>query len=242
MASITSKLKKAAKTALNPATAVNPIAQTKLALSVTPVNMNVAKSVISAAANPNPVSSEKLALVRASLNPNPVTALKETAQVVKSTVTPTTSSAAKVVPDRAGYSAAASSVESERSRIMAQRMAEQNAAKVVPDRAGYSASASAKESISNIVKQIAEEKSAAADQTPAVQNAGTNDNQSTAAANASTATPGEMRVIIDAGNAAREAAMVEQQLPEVVVESDYKKYLFWGAIALVCVVAYKKLK
>ena len=114
--------------------------------------------------------------------------------------------------------------------------------KVVPDRESYSASASAKESISNIVKQIAEQKSAAADQTPAVQNASTNDNQSTAAANAAAATPTEMRIILDAGNAAREAAMVEQQLPEVVVTSDYKKYLFWGAIAIACVVAYKKLK
>lgn len=242
MASITSRLKKAAKTALNPTTAVNPIAQTKVALSVTPINTNVAKNVVTAAANPNPVSSDKLALVRASLNPNPLTALKETAQVVKSTVTPTTSRSAKVVPDRAGYSTAASSVESERARIMAQRMAEQNAAKVVPDRAGYSAAASAKESISNIVKEMAEQKSAEADQTPAVINATVNDNQNTAAANAAAATPGEMRVIIDAGNAAREAAMVEQQLPEVVVESDYKKYLFWGAIALACVVAFKKLK
>ena len=242
MTSILKKVKKASKTLLNPVTAVNPVATTKAALSITPVNTTSAAKVAAALVNPNPFSSDKMALTRAAINPNPLETAKQTVEVFKNTISTSTPAAAKVVPDRASYSTAASSTESERARIMAQRMAEQNAAKVVPDRASYSAAASAKESITNLAKNAAEQKSAEADQTQAVINATTNDNQSTAAANAAAATPGEMRIIIDAGNAAREAAMVEQQLPEVVVESDYKKYLLWGAIALACVVAFKKLK
>ena len=242
MASILKKVTRASKTLLNPVTAVNPVATTKAALSITPVNTTSAAKVAAALVNPNPLSSDKMALTRAAMNPNPLETAKQTVAVFKDTISTSKPTAARVVPDRESYSAAASSTESERARIMAQRMAEQNAAKVVPDRESYSAAASAKESITNLAKNAAEQKSAEADQTPAVQNATVNDNQYTAAANAAAATPGEMRIIIDAGNAAREAAMVEQKLPEVVVESDYKKYLLWGAIALACVVAFKKLK
>ena len=249
MASIAKKISRAVSkgAAATTRAAVNPLYMVtdKVANKVIPGYGQKVTNVLVNTADPFSATNEGLtkAAVK-SLNPlNTVDAIKQAAGAIKSaTGTPKTSTTSKVVPDRESYSAAASSVESERARIMAQRMAEQNAAKVVPDRESYSASASAKESISNIVKQIAEQKSAAADQTPAVQNASTNDNQSTAAANAAAATPTEMRIILDAGNAAREAAMVEQQLPEVVVTSDYKKYLFWGAIAIACVVAYKKLK
>ena len=35
---------------------------------------------------------------------------------------------------------------------------------------------------------------------------------------------------------------MNQNLPEVVVQSDYKKYFIWGGLALLAIVAWKKIK
>lgn len=272
MASLLKKVTKAAKTLTNPVTAVNPVATTKAALSITPVNTTSATRVAAALVNPNPVSSDKMALTRAAMNPNPLEAAKQTLSVVSSTVNPTTTTTAKkVVPNRSSYSAAASSTESERAKIMAQRLTEQGQkvpgytkiGKVVPDRSGYAASEGAKANAAEYYKaanvnalnldrfkEIVDEfnqASKAAAESAGIKPALDNDNPNTAAAVADElryTNPEQVRIIYEGANAARGAAAMEQQqqLPEVVVESDYKKYFILGGSLLLAVVLWKKLK
>ena len=249
MASIAKKISRAVSKGSAAATraAVNPLYMVtdKVADKVIPGYGSKVTNVLVNTADPFSKTNEGLtkAAVK-SLNPlKTVDAIKQAAGALTSaTGTPKTSTAAKVVPDRESYSAAASSAESERARIMAQRLAEQKAAQTVPDRESYSISASTSEAIRNIAKQSAEQKAAQAEQTNAVQQATGTDSTSSAQYNASAASPGEIRIILDAGNAAREAALMEQQLPEVVIQSDYKKYFIIGGLALAAFYIFKKMK
>ncbi|MBO7122994.1 MAG: hypothetical protein J6V90_06930 [Treponema sp.] len=117
--------------------------------------------------------------------------------------------------------------------------------KIVPDRESYAINASKKEVITNIAKQAAEANAQNAEQTNALQYAEANDNASTAASTAAqfaTTNPQEIRIILDAGDSARAAAEMEQQLPEVEVKSDFTKYLLWGGLALAAFYFLRKKK
>ena len=223
MASLLKKVTKTVKTLTNPVTAVNPVATTRAALSVTPIDTTTATRAAAALTNPNPFSSDKMALTRAAMNPNPLETAKQTVSVISSTVSPTPTTK-RVVPDRSGYAASEG--------------AKANASEYY--KAGNVAAAKAQGEAWNKAANAAAESAA-------VKNALDNDNPNTAAQVANElkyTAPEQVRIIYEGGNAARGMAAMEQQqtLPEVVVESDYKKYLIVGGSIILAVILWKKLK
>lgn len=133
----------------------------------------------------------------------------------------------KVIPHRDAYSASASSAAAKQAAAKAKAEREKNTS----------------ESIANAQKAAAlayqaEQAAKKAEQTTAAKEAEKPSTEATAAEQAATiqtTAPGEVRVIIDAANIAREAALNEQQLPEVYVKSDFKKYLIFGGVAVAAI-------
>ena len=140
-----------------------------------------------------------------------------------------------VVPDRESYSASASKGAAEAAKRKAAFEAEQK--KMYAD---LTADAEAKAAAQSAAygKWKAEQAAKAAEATSAAAEAEKPSTEATAAQQAATiqqTAPGEVRVIIDAAYMARDAAMQEQYLPEVYVESDFKKYLVIGGFALAAI-------
>lgn len=133
----------------------------------------------------------------------------------------------KVIPRRDVYSASASSAAAKQAAAKAKAEREKNTA----------------ESIANAQKAAAlayqaQQAAKKAEQTTAAKEAEKASTETTAAEQAATiqtAAPGDVRVIIDAANLAREAALNEQQLPEVYVKSDFTKYLIFGGVAVAAI-------
>lgn len=133
----------------------------------------------------------------------------------------------KVIPRRDVYSASASSAAAKQAAAKAKAEREKNTA----------------ESIANAQKAAAlayqaQQAAKKAAQTTAAKEAEKESTEATAAEQAATiqtAAPGDVRVIIDAANLAREAALNEQQLPEVYVKSDFTKYLIVGGVAVAAI-------
>ena len=209
MSSLTSKLKKATKaiakgTATATRTAVNPLhpLTDKAANKIIPGYSSTVSNIITNVTDP--FSETNKGLTKAAIKSiNPLNTIE----------------AAQQAMEAAKQAAAAKSLNQ----------------KTIPDRESYAINASKKEAITNIVKQAAEANARNAEQTNAVQYAEANDNANTAASTAAqfaTTNPNEIRIILDAGESARQAAEMEQQLPEVEVKSDFSKYLLWGGLAL----------
>ena len=240
MSSLTSKLKKATKaiakgTATATRTAVNPLhpLTDKAANKIIPGYSSTVSNLITNVTDPFSETNKGLtkAAVK-SINPlNTIEAAQQAVEAAKQAAAVAKTENKKIVPDRESYAASASAAAAAAARAAAE--AQKN--KTVPDRESYAINASKKEAITNIVKQAAEANARNAEQTNAVQYAEANDNANTAASTAAqfaTTNPNEIRIILDAGESARQAAEMEQQLPEVEVKSDFSKYLLWGGLAL----------
>ena len=239
MSSLTSKLKKATKaiakgTATATRTAVNPLhpLTDKAANKIIPGYSSTVSNLITNVTDPFSETNKGLtkAAVK-SINPlNTIEAAQQAMEAAKQAAA-AKSLNQKTIPDRESYAASASAAAAAAARAAAE--AQKN--KTVPDRESYAINASKKEAITNIVKQAAEANARNAEQTNAVQYAEANDNANTAASTAAqfaTTNPNEIRIILDAGESARQAAEMEQQLPEVEVKSDFSKYLLCGGLAL----------
>lgn len=241
MANLVRTFKKAAKTALN------PVSSTKVALSMAnpvntfkAVNNSATKNVAAALLNPNPVSSDKLAVTRALVNPNPIKTTTQLMNVVSTTANPQSGTQKRVVPDRASYSAnAGAGASAAAANEAAAKKVEEYKKTIVPDRASYSANAGATESIRN----MAQEKSGAQSRGEAWNNAAT----AAAEKNKNSSNPEETARYIENAYpaetwAARQGIGYLPELPEVKVESDFKKYFIFGCFTLAAIVIWKKLK
>lgn len=250
MSSLTSKLKKvtgtlakgtttATRTALNP---LNPLTD-KVANQIIPGYGSKVSNLITNITDPFSETNKGLtkAAVK-SINPlNTIDATRQAVEALKQATAAAKSQNQKIVPDRESYAASASAAAA----AAARGAAEAQKQKTIPDRESYAISASKKEAITNIAKQAAEATAQNAEQTNAVQYAEANDNANTAASTAAqfaTTNPQEIRIILDAGDSARAAAEMEQQLPEVEVKSDFSKYLLWGGLALAAFYFLRKKK
>lgn len=250
MSSLTSKLKKvtgtiAKGTATATRTAINPLhpLTDKAANKVLPGYSSKVGNLIANVTDP--FSETNMGLTKAvikSINPlNAIEAAQQAVEAAKQATAATKAQNQKNVPDRESYAASASAAAAAAARAAAE--AQKN--KTVPDRESYAISASKKEAITNIAKQAAEANAQNAQQTNAVQYAEANDNANTAASTAeqfATTNPNEIRIILDAGESARQAAEMEQTLPEVEVKSDFSKYLLWGGLALAAFYFLRKKK
>ena len=129
--------------------------------------------------------------------------------------------------------------------------------RIIPDRSGYSASAGANANIASYAKSVREEeeKEAAKGRGDAWNNASTraavnqaekskdSTNPAQDAANISAMYPDQTALLKYYADLARWDGMNDtQNLPEVVVQSDYKKYFIWGGLALLAIIAWKKIK
>lgn len=247
MANLVKAVTKAAKTALNPVSSTKAaIYMANPANTVKAVNNSTTKNIAAALLNPNPVSSDKLAVVRASLNPNPIKGAMQIANTVSTTANPKSSTQKRVVPDRSSYSASAgaSAAAAAANAAAAQKVEEYK--KTIPDRASYSANAGATESIRN----LAQEKYSAQSRGEAWNNAATaaaertkdSSNPEQTAINIENAYPAETWAARQGAGFISQGENMEQQLPEVYVQSDFKKYLLFGTFALAAIVLWIKLK
>lgn len=148
----------------------------------------------------------------------------------------------RIIPDRSAYSASASAGAAEAAKRAAAAQAEQKQMY-----ADLTADAEAKAAAQSAAygKWKAAQAAKAAEATDAAAEAEKPSTGATAAQQAATiqqTSPGEVRVIIDAANMARDAAMQEQYLPEVYVESDFKKYLVIGGFALAAIWLFTRKK
>lgn len=197
----------------------------------------------------NPLSQTNTGIVKATATTiNPVKQLANLTKVgvnlAKSGNVKTTEK--KVIPNRAAYADSASTAAANQSK--ARQAAEKP---VIPDRASYSANASATESIRQ--RAINQNKESAKGQGDAWNNASTaaaanqavnsKDSQTPAAdaANINTMYPDQAELLRIYADLARGGTM-KQNLPEVVVESDYKKYFIFGGIVLLGIIFWKKIK
>lgn len=250
MSSLTSKLKKATgilakgtaaatRTAVNPLYPLTDVAANKIIPGYGSKVSNILTNVS------DPFSETNKGLTKAavkSINPlNTLDAARAAVEAAKQATAAAKAQNQKTVPDRESYAASASAAAAAAARAAAEAQKQ----KIVPDRESYAVSASKKEAITNIAKQAAEANARNAEQTNAVQYAEDNDNANTAASTAAqfaTTNPQEIRIILDAGDSARAAAEMEQQLPEVEVKSDFSKYLLWGGLALAAFYFLRKKK
>lgn len=201
----------------------------------------------------NPFSTLNTGLTKAALNVNPINTIKETYNVAKQTIKPTQN---KVVPDRASYSQSAGAAAAAAAANAAAAKVEAEKLRVVPDRASYSANAGANANIAanNAKVRTDEERAGAQGRGQAWDNAATDAAIKQAELKKDSSDPArEALVIKDVypneteymkyyADLARYDNMENQNLPEVVVESDYKKYLIFGGFALLAIYMFKKLK
>ena len=201
----------------------------------------------------NPFSTLNTGLTKAALNVNPVNAIKETYNVAKQTIKPTQN---RVIPDRSSYSQSAGAAAAAAAANAAAAKVEAEKLRVVPDRASYSANAGANANIAanNAKVRTDEERAGAQGRGQAWDNASTDaavkqaerDKESTDPARAAivlqNAYPDQTDNLRYYADLARYDNMENQNLPEVVVQSDYKKYLLFGSFALLAIYVLKKLK
>ncbi len=247
MANLVRTFKKAAKTALN------PVSSTKVAISMAnpvntfkAVNNSATKNVAAALLNPNPVSSDKLAVARALVNPNPIKTTTQLINVVSTTANPQSVTQKRVIPDRSSYSASAGAGAAAAAANAAAAQKVEEYKKTIPDRASYSANASATEAIRNIEheKAGAQSRGAAWDNaaTAAAERSKDSSNPEQTAIQIENAFPWETWMARNGMRYSSQGGNMEQQLPEVYVQSDFKKYLIFGGFALAAIVLWKKLK
>lgn len=203
----------------------------------------------------NPFSSLNTGLTQSALNVNPVTATKQAYNAVASTLS-TSNAQKRVVPDRASYSQSASAGASQAAKNAAAAKVEAEKLRVVPDRASYSANAGANANIAanNAKVRMDEERAGAQGRGNAWDNAATaaavnqaeraknSENPVQDAYNISSMYPDQTEYLKRYSDLSRFDNMQNQNLPEVVVESDYKKYFIWGGLALLAIIAWKKIK
>lgn len=201
----------------------------------------------------NPFSTLNTGLTKAALNVNPITTIKDTYNVAKQTIKPTQN---RIIPDRASYSQSAGAGAAAAAANAAAAKVEAEKLRVVPDRASYSANAGANANIAanNAKVRTDEERAGAQGRGQAWDNASTDaavkqaerDKESTDPASAAivlqNAYPDQTDNLRYYADLARYDNMENQNLPEVVVQSDYKKYLLFGSFALLAIYVLKKLK
>lgn len=247
MANLVRTFKKAAKTALN------PVSSTKVAISMAnpvntfkAVNNSATKNVAAALLNPNPVSNDKLAVTRALVNPNPIKTTTQLANIVSTTANQQSGTQKRVVPDRSSYSASAGAGAAAAAANAAAAQKVEEYKKTIPDRATYSANAGANEAIRNIAqeKSGAQSRGAAWDNaaTAAAENSKDSNDPEQTARYIENAYPAETWAARQGAGYISQGENMEQQLPEVYVQSDFKKYFIFGCFALAGIVLWKKLK
>lgn len=201
----------------------------------------------------NPFSTLNTGLTKAALNVNPITTIKDTYNVAKQTIKPTQN---RIIPDRASYSQSAGAGAAAAAANAAAAKVEAEKLRVVPDRASYSANAGANANIAanNAKVRTDEERAGAQGRGQAWDNASTDAALRQAERAKDSADPARQAIVIkDAypdqteymkyyADLARYDNMENQNLPEVVVQSDYKKYLLFGGFALLAIYVLKKLK
>lgn len=213
----------------------------------------------------NPFSSLNTGLTQSALNVNPVTATKQAYNAVASTLS-TGNTQKRVVPDRASYSQSAGAGAAQAAKNAAAAKVEAEKLRVIPDRATYSANAGANANIAanNAQVRIDEERAGAQGRGKAWDNAGTDaavrqseraknsENPVQDANNINSMYPDQTALLKYYADLSRYDNMrnldfranVPQDyiFPEVDVQSDYKKYFIFGTIALLAIVAWKKIK
>lgn len=160
------------------------------------------------------------------------------------------------IPNRAAYAKSASKAggaNAANAAAAAKIEAEKKNYKI-PNRAKYSGDAGANQAIANFYKGKAVEQGFGAGRGDAWNNASTeaaviqaeNSKESPTpsqdANNINTQYPDQADLLRYYAELTRLDNMNNPTLPEVVVESDYKKYLIFGAIALLAIIAWKKIK
>lgn len=244
MSSLTSKLKKATRalakgTATATRTAINPLhpLTDKAANKVIPGYSSKVDNLITNITDPFSETNKGLtkAAVK-SINPlNTIEAAQQAVEAAKQATAAAKTENKKIVPDRESYAASASAAAAAAARAAAEAQKQ----KTVPNREGYSMSESVKETIRNLAKNSAEKKAAGVP--GAIVDYGPEFSYD-AAAQAEATQPEKIIIIRDAAETARQAAEMEQQLPEVEVKSDFSKYLLWGGLALAAFYFLRKKK
>jgi hypothetical protein len=203
----------------------------------------------------NPFSSLNTGLTQSAIQVNPVKATQQAVNAVTSTLS-TGNTQKRVIPDRASYSANAGASAAAAAANAAAAKVEAEKLRVIPDRASYSANAGANANIAanNAKVRTDEERAAAESRGKAWDNASTGAAVRQAERAKESPDPArEALVIKDVypnqtesmkyyADLARYDNMQNQNLPEVVVESDYKKYLIFGGLTLLAIIAWKKIK
>lgn len=203
----------------------------------------------------NPFSSLNTGLTQSAIQVNPVKATQQAVNAVTSTLS-TGNTQKRVIPDRASYSQSAGAAASAAAANAAAAKVEAEKLRVIPDRASYSANAGANANIAanNAKVRMDEERAGAQGRGQAWDNASTDaavrqaeraknsENPVQDANNIISKYPDPTEYLKYYADLARYDNMQNQNLPEVVVESDYKKYFIFGTIALLAIVAWKKLK
>lgn len=206
----------------------------------------------------DPLSSTTRNLVMSQTQLNPLDQGKTIIATVTDLALPnsnTTTSKGKI-PNRAAYAQSASKAggaNAANAAAAAKIEAEKKNYKI-PNRVTYSASAGANQSLANFYKGKAVEQGFGSGRGDAWNNASTeaavrqseNSKESTNpvqdANNINTQYPDQSDLLRAYAELARWDNMENRKLPEVVVESDYKKYLIFGGIALLAIIAWKKIK
>lgn len=207
----------------------------------------------------NPISqTNRGVLLSTATTLNPVEQVKNLTTVGTNLINQGTDPKKKrIIPDRSGYSAAAGASASQAAKNEAAAKVQAEKSRIIPDRSGYSASAGANANIASYAKSVheEEEREAAKGRGDAWNNASTRaavnqvekskDSPTPAqdAANISAMYPDETELLKYYADLSRWDGMNQtQNLPEVVVQSDYKKYFIWGGLALLAIIAWKKIK
>lgn len=262
MSSIGTKLTKAAKKVTSAGAKVgttatrlstNPLYMVtdKLVDKVIPGYSGTVNKVLTESANP--FSTLNTGLTKAALQVNPINTIKDTYNVAKQTIKPTQN---RVVPDRASYSQSAGAGAAAAAANAAAAKVEAEKLRVVPDRASYSANAGANANIAanNAKVRTDEERAGAQGRGQAWDNASTDAAVKQAERAKESRDPAREAVVIKDvypnqtellqyyADLARYDNMQNQNLPEVVVESDYKKYFIFGGLALLAIIALEKIK
>lgn len=203
----------------------------------------------------NPFSSLNTGFTQSALNVNPVAATQQAYNAVTSTLS-TSNAQKRVIPDRASYSQSAGAGAAQAAKNAAAAKVEAEKLRVIPDRASYSANAGANANIASNNAQVRmdEERVAAQSRGQAWDNASTDAAVKQAERAKESPDPARDALVIKDvypdqaellkyyADLSRFDNMQNQNLPEVVVESDYKKYFIFGGLALLAIIAWKKIK
>lgn len=266
MASILRKIKNSAKTVSSGAAKLSTVATRA---SINPLYMVTDKITNRIAPNLpatinntltqiyDPLSSTNRNLMKLPAQLNPLDQGKTIIATVTDLALPKSNTTSKgKIPNRAAYAQSASkagAANAANAAAAAKIEAEKKNYKI-PNRAKYSADAGANQAIANFYKGKAVEQGFGAGRGDAWNNASTeaavrqaeNSKESPTpsqdANNINTQYPDQADLLRYYAELTRLDNMNNPRLPEVVVESDYKKYLIFGTIVLLGIVAWKKIK